>query len=109
MGLLGIEEIDGDELVTRLSENPFCPRNRLIAAAFCSMYRKGVVADGLDFTIVSGMDLQGQQLLQQTIFARSVEGWSDKYLYDIEQQVMKAMNIEYVDGRVAFPSDEDED
>ena len=108
MAILEIDQIDGNELISRLSENPFCPRNRLIAAVYCSMYRMDVVADGLDFTLVSGLDLQGKRLLQQIIFARSVDDWSDQYLFEIEQGLIKAMNIEYRDGKVVFPAEDDD-
>ena len=66
---------------------------------FVSMYRSGISAK-LDLTGVCNLDAEGKNFLFKIIFARDVKGWSDQFLYEVEQEIMEILDLVYDDGMV---------
>ena len=92
-----VTQVDKEILLERIKWKDWSAY--FLGTAFCSMYRNGISAD-IDFTNVCNLDAKGKNLLFKVIFARDVEGWSDQYLYELEQEIKEILNLEYVDGKV---------
>lgn len=70
-----------------------------LGKAFCTMYRTGIKAN-LDLTDTCNLDSEGKNFLFKIIFARDVEKWSDSFLYEVEQEILEILGLDYVDGLV---------
>lgn len=92
-----VTQIDKEAFLKRIAAKDWSAY--FLGKTFCSMYRTGISAN-LDFTNVCRLDSQGTNFLFKTIFARDVQGWNCEYLYSIEQEVKRILDLVYEDGMV---------
>ena len=92
--------IERDLLLERVSWKDWS--GIFLGKAFVSMYRSGTSAV-LNLTDTCNLDTDGTRLLFQIIFARNVSGWSDQYLYEIEQEIIEILNLKTDSNGVIKP------
>jgi hypothetical protein len=92
-----VTRFDKDKLLERIKWKDWSAY--YLGKTFCSMYRSGISAK-LNLTDTCNLDSEGLNFLFKIIFARDVPKWSDTFLYEVEQEIMEILNLEYIDDMV---------